>query len=70
MVNATAKKVTARSNCVQMIHFLLVDITSIKGLQRGFIVQGRYKILVQKAIIVFEIPIVLNMTTETIMAIL
>jgi hypothetical protein len=70
MVRPTAKKAIARRNWVHIIHFRFVEMTSTKGLHRGFIVQGKYRILVQKAIIVFEIPIVLYITTETIMAIL
>ncbi|MBA4321853.1 MAG: hypothetical protein C0408_03445 [Odoribacter sp.] len=55
----TAIKANPNRNCVQTTQLRFVDTTSMYGLQSGFIAQGRYNRLVQKAKEAIEMPIVL-----------
>ena len=57
-------KVALTSTCMARTHHRLVLIISTKGLQKGLITHGRYRILVYAAISGFDMPIFLNMIVE------
>ena len=67
IVSATPAKLTPIINWVIIIQNLFDLKISTKGLQKGFITQGKYSQLVKSAISVFEISSFLYKIVETIM---
>ncbi len=54
---------------IRIIHHRFVLIISTKGLQKGFITQGRYSRLVYNDIVSFGTPIFANIITEILLTI-
>ena len=67
--NVTAPSIMAAViiSCMETVHHLLVRMMSTNGLQTGFITQGRYRSPVNIATSPFDIPIFLNIMTDTVL---
>src|SRR4051794_20245033 len=65
-VSATSASAAPITRCRPTIHSRLVRNMSTKGDQSGLITQGRYSQLVYSAMSVFEIPLTLYMTTDSV----